>query len=139
MNDESQPLNPAILLHVKSPKHNGDVWLSPFMHELHELNDEWGMFLRLKRQEPTHFISHMDVMRQGETEWETIALKVNKPVTFGNCRVYQGSFDRENDSYSGLKVTCDPGRIFIHIGIWMFLTGAALLTVRRRLFRESVK
>lgn len=137
VNDASKPINPAVKLHVKSEDYESDIWLSPFMKDLHPLTKEWGMFLWLKEKEPVHFKSHLQVLKSGEAEWKPFELEVNQPLSAGSCQVYQGSFDRRNLEFSGLQITCDPGRTGVKLGIWIMIIGTFILMLRRRLFKEN--
>lgn len=138
VNDIEGPLNPAMLVHVKTPKFDKEIWLSPFMKDLQPLSKEWGMFLWLKKKEPVHFQSELMVLRPSDKAWKPFSLEVNKPLVSGHCRIYQGSFDRNNLEFSGLQVTCDPGRIGVKVGVWVMILGTFMLMLRRRLFKEAV-
>ena len=135
-NDPSAPLNPSMRIQVTEGDKTQEIWLSPFMKKLQPLGKNWGAFLMLKDPEPTHFKSELSVLNQGV--WQPYSLEVNKPLSVGSCRIYQGTFDRNNKDFSGLQVTCDPGRFWVKCGIWVMLFGTFLMILRRRLFKDDV-
>ncbi len=103
--------------------------------ERYDLPD--GRVLQRGRRTPRTFEAAL-VVREGE-DVSVRALRVNKPQTVNDWRIYLESYGGQQDAYVQLHLRRDPGRSCVISGIWMVIAGTAWMCWRRGVPREATE
>lgn len=104
-----------------------DVAASAWVPQLSLTN---GWVLQRGRETPKEYTATLDIRKGRETE--TRVLKVNKPVTVNDWRIYLVSYEMHPRQYVQVFLRRDPGRRVVIAGIWLVIVGTTLLCWRRR-------
>ncbi len=72
------------------------------------------------------FISHIKILDGGK-EVMRKSLRVNHPAKYKGYMLYQASYDKENEKWSGIQVTKDPGYPLVFVGFIGMMIGLILM------------
>ncbi|BDD00304.1 cytochrome c biogenesis protein ResB [Persicobacter psychrovividus] len=86
--------------------------------------------LAMAPPEPKRFASRVKVFKKGEQEAVEDLVEVNHPISVGDWKIYQLSYDDSKGRWSNLSVVelvRDPWLWVVYIGVFMMIVGALYL------------
>lgn len=72
------------------------------------------------------FVSDVKILDQGK-EIMRKSLRVNHPAKYKGYRLYQASYDKDNEKWTGIQVTRDPGMPLVFVGFVGMMIGLILM------------
>lgn len=81
------------------------------------------------------FRSTVQVLEGGKVVKEQ-AVMVNHPLAYGGYNLYQSSYDREQERWSGLEVAKSPGVTLVYAGFTLFVLGLLVTLYGRSLINS---
>lgn len=125
-NGSSEPRNPAIRLAVGTKEWIRSRWIFANHPDPHAGEGPYKFYY--SHEFPIKaFVSDIKVLDEGK-EVVRKSLRVNHPLRYKGYALYQASYDKENEKWSGIQVTRDPGLPIVYAGfagmmiglMWMF-------------------
>ena len=122
-------------LRVKGVASGEPLWI-PGTRETSPLGDT-GLDIGLFPQEPAikEFRSTVQVLEANKVVKEQ-AVMVNHPLAHGGYSLYQSSYDREQERWSGLEVARSPGVSLVYAGFTLFVLGLLVTLYGRALINS---
>jgi cytochrome c biogenesis protein ResB len=119
------PRNPAIQVRVISDSQDDTQWLFqkfPGMHQDEEAEVRLDYSQIAAGGRIKDFKSKLRLTQNGKVV-ASKTIEVNKPLRYEGYAIYQSSYDRFHESWSGLEIAKDPGIILVYLGFILISAG----------------
>ena len=125
------PNNPALLVEIRGEKGIERRWLLANYPQLQMAKDSRLQLLyRWQPLKVKQFVSQVKILEPGpvalkEVKQATIA--VNRPLRYRGWRIYQTSFDPQEQRWSGFQISNDPGEKIVYAGFLLLAAGTIIM------------
>ena len=123
------PNNPAIQVRVVNGSQNHTQWVFQKFPGMHQSGNS-EIRLDYKRMELggriKDYKSRLQVIQGGKVV-ASKTIEVNKPLKYRGYAIYQSSYDRFREAWSGLEIAKDPGVQLVYLG-FLFISGGVLFS-----------
>lgn len=127
VNHSEEYKNPALQLAVGTPETGiQSRWIFANQRDPHSASELPVEFYYSVDFPIKEFISHVKILDQGK-EVMRKSLRVNHPAKYKGYMLYQASYDKDNEKWSGIQVTRDPGYPLVFIGFVGMMIGLILM------------
>lgn len=119
------PNNPAIQVRIANGSQSETQWVFqrfPGMHQDKESNVRLDYRRMSSAGRIKDFKSKLRLV-QGGQEVASKTIEVNKPLKYEGYAIYQSSYDRIHEAWSGLEIAKDPGVLFVYLGFVLISCG----------------
>jgi cytochrome c biogenesis protein ResB len=123
----NQPLNPALLIHIKTPASSEDRWLfslHPDIEMAKDTNIRFRFDLEPQIKEFRSKVAVIDDLRKAAF---TRYIKVNIPLEYRGYSFYQARYDSQTLQWTGLDVVHDPGVGIVFLGFILLNLGIVMI------------
>ena len=131
--------NPAILVEVAGPRGKVEDWILGQTPATWYPDNNFALLYERSGMEIKDYKSKLRVIDNGQTVLSK-TIEVNDPLKYSGYVFYQSSFDPEEEKYSGLQVTKNPGIVVVYSGFIILCVGVVFIFyVKPFLRRKSNK